>query len=605
MTDTASPQPYAAAGGKRPERVLVVDDDKLALEFLRDALEEAGFPVESFHRPQDALVRLAATSFDLIVSDIDMPGMTGIGFLAAIRQSGLTIPVIFLTGNDQIDTAIQAIRLGASDYIQKSKEVGQSLILSIERVLDKLRLERENRRLLAETQSQNIELERRHAENIQLLEQLARFNDDLEKRVIQATEELKTANILLQQGMQEISILYEVSQALSSTMDSQMLLELIMNKTKAVLSAEASSLMLMAEDGTELSFVVAQGSAGAAVKQFRIKVGQGISGWVAQTGQELLIPDAYGDSRFNPEYDRKSGFKTRNIMCVPMKIGDRVVGVLQLINRRNGGDFVQEDIEMLKAIAGQAAIAVENARLYERTRNMADDLRQALERERWIAIEKEKMGRYIPKNLVEEIHKNREAQLALGGQVIEATILFSDIAGFTSMSERVSPATVIKYLNLYMTEMVKIIEEEAGILDKFMGDGLMAVFKVEPDRENHALAAVRAGVKMQRKVIELSKDWERSELGHLGIRIGINTGKVLSGNVGAETRMDYTVIGDNVNLASRLESNSRSGEILIHETTYEMVRGQLPQEPIKNQPIQVKGKAQMINTYLIPPYAQI
>lgn len=588
---------------KRNERVLIVDDDRLALEFLKDALTEAGFGLASFNRATEALALLDTDmAFDLIVSDIDMPEMNGIAFLDAVRKRGMTVPVIFLTGNDQIETAIQAIRLGASDYIPKGREVGQSLLLSIDKVLDKQRLERENRRLLEELRQRNSQLEESNRQNLELVEQLARFNDELEQRVEQATDELKTANVLLQKGMQELTILYEVSQAISSIMDFQALLDLIMRRTKEVLRAEASSLMLLNDEGTELNFVVAQGSKGAAVKKFTVKVGQGISGWVAQTGQELLIPDAYSDARFDPAYDKKSGFRTKSIMCVPMKIGERVIGIVQLINRADGDAFVQDDLEMFKAIARQAAIGIENSRLYERTRRMAEDLRESLERERWIAIEKEKMGRYIGKELVDEIHKNREAQLALGGKIIEATVLFSDIAGFTTISERIDPTAVIKYLNQYMTEMVRIIEEEGGILDKFIGDGIMAVFKSEPERPNHALCAVRAGIAMQLKVRELSQEWEKAELGHLGVRIGINTGNVLSGNVGAETRMDYTVIGDNVNLASRLESSGRPGEILINETTYEMVRGQVSPEPIKNQPIQVKGKAQLITTYVIPSY---
>ncbi|MBI4871791.1 MAG: response regulator [Candidatus Riflebacteria bacterium] len=581
------------------ETLMVVDDDRLALEFLRDALEEAGYTVEAFLRASEALDRLRAHKFDLLVSDIDMPKMNGIAFLASIREAGLALPVIFLTGNDEIGTAIQAIRLGASDYILKTREVGQTLLLAIDRVLDKVRLERENRRLLETLQIQNTVLEARDQQNMELLERLGRFNDELELRVNQATEELKNANQLLQKGVQELSILYEISQAISSIMDSQALLDLIMNKTKEILKAEASSLMLLSEDASELVFVVAQGRAGASVKRFTVKVGQGISGWVAKTGEDLLIPDAYADPRFDPTFDAKTGFRTRTVMCVPLKVGERIIGVVQLINRIDGGAFVRDDLEMLKAISGQAAIGIENARLYERTRQMADDLRQSLERERWIAIEKEKMGRFIPRDLIDEIHRNRETQLALGGKVIDATVLFSDISGFTSISERVEPTIVIKYLNQYMTEMVRIIESEGGILDKFMGDGIMAVFKEESDRPNHALAAVRAGISMQAKVRELSSVWEAAGLGRLCIRVGVNTGNVLSGNVGAETRMDYTVVGDNVNLAARMESASRPGELLIHETTFARIENLLEPRPRPNEPLMVRGKQHPVVTYLV------
>ncbi len=609
MTDIDPGQSYPAASHifnpmsesptQRSEKVLVVDDDRLALEFLKDALHEAGFKLAAYNRPQEALDRLDRETFDLVVSDINMPGMNGIAFLEAVRGKGLDVPLIFLTGNDQIDTAIQAIRLGASDYIQKSKEVGESLLLAVERVLDKQRLERENQELLGQLQRQNEELENRNREKEELVEQLGRFNDELEVRVKQATLELQTANALLQKGMQELGILYEMSQAISSTFDFQGLLELLMNNTKEVLQAEASSLMLMSEDRTELEFVVAQGAQGAKVKKFTVKVGQGIAGWVAEKGESLLIPDAYADDRFNPAYDKKTGFKTRSIMCVPLKSKDEVTGVVQLINPKGSDSFTQDNLEMFKAIANQAAVAIENTRLYSRTREMADDLREALERERWVSIEKEKMGRYIPKDLVEEIARNREATLALGGQSIEASILFSDIVAFTTMSEKTTPAVILSHLNAYMTAMVAILEEHGGILDKFMGDGIMAVFKAEEDRDNHALAAVQAAIKMQEKVQELTSDWEAAELGPLRIRVGINSGNVVSGNVGAETRMDYTVIGDNVNLASRMESHGKAGQIMMHESTFEKIQGLLSPDPQKIDPIQVKGKIQPVQTYII------
>lgn len=565
----------------RREHILVVDDDLLTREFLKDYLEASGFTAVCCSSAKEALEMLEEEKFQLIVSDINMPEMDGIAFFGALREMGSETPVIFLTGSDRIDNVVQAMKLGASDYIFKRKEMGETLLISVEKALEKRHLELENRRLL---------------------EDLKRFNAELTRRVEEATEELRAANQQLTKGMEELSMLHDVSRAISSLMEYRFLLNLIMQKTKDVLRAEASSLLVLSEDGTELVFEVAQGSRGERVKSFTVKLGQGISGHVAQTGESVLIDDAYEDPRFDPSYDQKTGFRTKSVMCVPLLVKDRVIGVCQIINKKSGGSFTRDELELFKAIAGAAAVAIENTRLYEKERKAAQELREALQRERWLSIEKEKMGKFVPRHLVEEIQKNREAKLALGGQSIEATVLFSDIAGFTGKSEKFEPTKVLQYLNGYMTAMVQQIELHGGILDKFMGDGLMAVFIDDADHpDHHALRAVRTALGMQKRIVRLDAEWQEAGLGPLGVRIGICTGKVLSGNVGSETRMDYTVLGDTVNLASRLETVSRNGEILINEEAFRHLDGRFHPAPIKNQPMTVKGREQPVNTYLVLP----
>lgn len=144
----------------------------------------------------------------------------------------------------------------------------------------------------------------------------------------------------------------------------------------------------------------------------------------------------------------------------------------------------------------QASGALENARLYERTKAMAEDLRQALEKERWLSIEKQKIGAYIPKQLMDDISRNREQKLALGGKTVWATILFSDIVGFTRLAETMESQQVVSFLNVYMTAMTHIIEAEGGLIDKFIGDGIMAIFTPLSEADNHALWAMRAGIRM-------------------------------------------------------------------------------------------------------------
>lgn len=229
----------------------------------------------------------------------------------------------------------------------------------------------------------------------------------------------------------------------------------------------------------------------------------------------------------------------------------------------------------------------------------AEDLKDTLERERRLSIEKEKMGAYIPKQLVDEISRGREQKLALGGKTIQATILFSDIQAFTKLSESLDPQEVITCLNTYMTAMAEVIEMQEGLIDKFIGDGIMAVFTVQTSTGNHALHAVQAGIEMQKRLKTLQSQWIDSSplFSELKMRIGINTGVVVAGNIGSETRMDYTVVGDNVNVASRIESICEPDMVFISASTYESVKQQITAEAMP--PIQVKNRRQPVQIYAI------
>jgi len=365
------------------------------------------------------------------------------------------------------------------------------------------------------------------------------------------------------------------------------------------MTAEASSLLVLEPETGKLQFVVARGTAGPALKSTTVDLGQGIAGWVAQTGEPLLIPDAYRDARFDPSYDERTGFHTRSILTVPIVIKGEIAGVVQVMNKVSAEVFDERDLRLFQSFASMASIALENARLFERTRRMADDLREALEAERRLAIEKEKMGAYVPKAAVDEIVRNREQKLALGGKLVRATILFSDLEGFTRLAERMAPQAVVSFLNEYMTAMTRVVEDGGGIVDKFIGDGIMAVFLPRDVEDKHALRAVRAGVRMQQRLGELRAGWgaSRPELTGVQARIGINTGEVVSGNIGSQTRMDYTVVGDNVNLAARIEVNARVGEVHVSESTYQEVEDHVAARRL--EPIIVKNRVQPVQIYSV------
>ncbi len=252
------------------------------------------------------------------------------------------------------------------------------------------------------------------------IQQLRTSVDTLEERARDDAGELN-------RRLAESDALRQVAAAISSVMEVQPLLEMIMEKSKEVMDAEASSLMLLDEETQELVFNVATGEKGAALREIRLPLGRGIAGWVAQNKEPLLVPDAYEDPRFNRDADKMSGFHTRSILCVPLMVQDRLLGVVQVLNPNGKDSFEENDRGTFTSFADHASIAIENARLYEELKQRAEELREALERERWLTIQRNKLGKYVPKSVVQEIERDREQVLASATKSIECTILFSDI----------------------------------------------------------------------------------------------------------------------------------------------------------------------------------
>jgi len=186
------------------------------------------------------------------------------------------------------------------------------------------------------------------------------------------------------------------------------------------------------------------------------------------------------------------------------------------------------------------------------------------------ALLRARLGRYVSHNVVDQLMREN-AGLPAENISREVTILFADIRAFTSLSEKMSPEEVITMLNEYFDEMVGIIFRHQGVLDKFVGDELMAVFGILDEPEPSSESAIRAAVAMQQRLGEMMLERQRQMKPVFGVGIGINTGQVVIGNVGSENRMDYTVIGDAVNIAARLEQMAESGMVLVGERTREQV----------------------------------
>ncbi len=202
--------------------------------------------------------------------------------------------------------------------------------------------------------------------------------------------------------------------------------------------------------------------------------------------------------------------------------------------------------------------------------------------------------RYVSSQVVDSLLQHPET-IKLGGEKRYLTMFFSDIRGFTTMSENLQPEEVVHILNEYLTKMIEIIFKYNGTLDKFMGDAIMAIWGAPTGEEKHAEKALRAAVEMRDSLEQLQKKWKAEGKKSIAVGMGINTGNVVVGNMGSEQFADYTVIGDDVNLAARLEQNAGPGQILLSEETYKIVEDIVNAR--KLEPLKVKGKEKPINVY--------
>jgi adenylate cyclase len=212
---------------------------------------------------------------------------------------------------------------------------------------------------------------------------------------------------------------------------------------------------------------------------------------------------------------------------------------------------------------------------------------------RWL---RQAFGRYVSASLVEVITAHPE-QLRLGGVEVEVTVLFSDLAGFTALSEGMDPQDLICFLNAYFSPMTQIILANQGTLDKFIGDAIMALWGAPVPLPNHANLACTAALEMQASLRQLQKQWQDQGWPLLSVRMGLHSGPVIAGNVGSRDRFDYTVMGDTVNLASRLEGANKlyGTEILLSEATYQYVAGAFLVRELDK--VQVQGRAQPVAIY--------
>ncbi|MBD2596808.1 GAF domain-containing protein [Nostoc spongiaeforme FACHB-130] len=564
--------------------------------------------------------------------------------------------------------------------------------------------------------------------------------------------------------------LLRATQTLGQSLDLEATLQIVMEQARILMQADRSTLFLYRKEMGELWTKVAAAASPTDFIEIRMPANRGIAGYVASTGDALNIPDAYKDPRFDPSTDRKTGYVTRNILCLPVfNSANELIGVTQLINKQKGS-FTASDEEFMRAFNIQAGIALENARLFENVlleKQYQKDILQSLSdavistdmigrivtindaalellgcpladannKSNKLLWEQNLIGRFvwevvpienlqmrledsltsgarhyvpeqslmvglyqaltldgrvnsdnqdsalqtgtthqliltvrdrsnpdffipwnllltppsqlIPANQVEQLERSinltvnpltnpeggvrgglvvledisqekrlkttmyryltphvAEQVMALGedalmvGERKDVTVLFSDIRGYTTLTENLGAAEVVSLLNQYFETMVEAVFNYEGTLDKFIGDALMAVFGAPlPLTENHAWQAVQSALDMRQRLKEFNQRRIIQEQPQIRIGIGISSGEVVSGNIGSHKRMDYTVIGDSVNLSARLEAVTKEYgcEIILSEFTYQLCSDRIWVRELDK--IRVKGKNQAVNIY--------
>lgn len=359
--------------------------------------------------------------------------------------------------------------------------------------------------------------------------------------------------VTLRNDYERLRMAYLLSQDLALEVDLDVLLEKLLDRLLIWLKADRG-LVLLPEGDHEGSQLVPRYVKTKSKETIgpEIRLSDTILRMVIDERTAILSADAQIDSRF----DHASSIilqGIRSTMTVPMVHGGQLIGVLHVDSLFTTNAFTEKDLHILQAFASQAALAIQNVDLVRRARAEAATRQQ--------------FARLLSPNLVDKIVAG-ELDIVKGGQIRDLTVLFVDIRGFTRMTEEFPPQDIVRMLNEFFEIMVEIVFEYQGTLDKFLGDGFMAVWGAPVEQSDHTWRAVAASLRMQKAM--KSFNGIRAARGQPAIfaGIGIDTGLNVVGYMGSSRTLSYSVIGEGVNRASRLCSSALKGEVLVSESTY-------------------------------------
>lgn len=382
----------------------------------------------------------------------------------------------------------------------------------------------------------------------------------------------------LRRDYERLRIGHELAKAVGSELDLDKLLPKILEKAFELVGADRGVILMQDERG---ELVPRHVKTRNGKSDPNIVLSKTVMAEVINNKAAVLSSDATMDARFSGAHSIiMQGI--RSTMTLPLLYAGELLGIMHLDSLFTSNAFTEKDLQICTGMAAQAAISIQNARLASR-----------IERE---AQTRAQISRLIPPSVVEQVVKG-ELVIEKGGRLSEITMLFSDIRGFTTMSDGKEPQEVVNTLNEYFEVMVDVLFKYSGTLDKFVGDEIIGLFGAPIAIEDAPFKAVSCAIAMLKALEEFNATRAAENMPPIYIGIGINTGNVITGSIGSTRALQYTAIGDAMNVASRLVNVAKTGEIIISEHTYRAVANRIMAEALP--PVRVKGKAEELKIYRV------
>ena len=378
---------------------------------------------------------------------------------------------------------------------------------------------------------------------------------------------------------ERLRLMVKVATAISTLHEPKELLREVMNQLFAIFpQADRGFIMLRASDGKYVEAEIRKRDQ-APGEVVQIQHSQGVLDEVIKKRRAVLSSDAMTDERFSKS-ESIMNLQIRSMIAVPLMSRDEVLGLIHLDSMTGGRTFSEDDLGLLNTIAPQVAIAVKNSQL-------VSEVKQETER-------RSSLARYISADLVDKII---DMDIGTEGELKYGTVFFSDIIGFTAMSEKISAKEVMIKLNRYFHVMVDTIFKFGGTIGKFQGDAIMAFWGVLAPLEHGELQAVQAALNMQNALYRFNCELLKEGQDPIRMGIGLNSGDFVAGNLGSEQKIEYTVIGRNVNLAQRIEAQAGRYQVFISESTLQKIRPYVT--AIKFPPQALKNVEDLVPIYCV------
>ena len=402
--------------------------------------------------------------------------------------------------------------------------------------------------------------------------------DKLEK--LQREAELTKKN--LKKKDFDLQTIYDVSQDIGSLRDTREILENLLMMIIGNLGSLSGVILLVDTNKNKIESVVQRGME----KTSMDVVSQAVeSGYFKELQRvtDVKIPSNRNDAQQKDEnkiFNLLPYFKTNKWMS--FNVNENLGGSIGLGVKLSRAPYTEDDWELLRALANHGALAIKNAKFIEQ-----------MKKDQTVRVNLE---RYLSPQIVEQVIK-KDMKVNLGGDRKIVTVLYSDIRNFIKITENQPPDQLILILNEYFTEMAGIIFENKGSLDKYIGDAIVSVFGSLIPLENHPHNAVHTAIQMMKRLPILNEKWKKECELTIEIGIGIDSGEAFIGNVGSPERMEFTVIGDTVNVASRFSGLARAGQILITKATLSSLDSNI--KYVELSPSEVKGKTKKLEVFEI------